>query len=89
MKPIAKIIICCGLVLTVTQGAIAADATPAFAPSATTNKNQTVKKPTKVTVDREQIKKRLEDRGIQAKKRRALAKQKALEQQNATPAAGK
>lgn len=84
MKSIQKIIICCGLVLAVTQSAIAAGTTAA--PAAP--ESQAATKPGVVVIDREQLKKRLESRGTQAKKKRELAKQKALEQQNKAAAAG-
>lgn len=83
MKSIPKIILCCGLVLAVMQSAIAVDTAAASAPVATH-----VTKPARVIVDREQLKKRLESRGVQAKKKRDLARQKALEQQNQAPATG-
>jgi hypothetical protein len=84
MKSIPEII-CCGLVLAVMQSAIAADTTAASAAPAT---HSAEKKPAKVTVDRDQLRKRLEDRGIQKNKRSDLARQKAAERQNAEPAAG-
>lgn len=84
MKSIPQII-CCGLVLAVMQSATAADTTAASATPAT---HSAEKKPAKVTVDRDQLRKRLEDRGLQKNKRSDLARQKAAERQNAAPAAG-
>ena len=80
MKSMPKIICCCcGLLLATMQSAIAEDATAASAPPAIQG-DQAVTKPSK-----EQVEKRLEDLGTQAKKRSDLAREKALEQQNSTP----
>lgn len=87
MKSIPKIIIGCGLVLVVMQSAIAANTTAASAPVATQGSTDAAK-PGVVIIDREQLKKRLEDRGIQAKKKRDLARKKTLEQQGQPPATG-
>lgn len=73
MKSIPKIILGCGLVLAVMQGAIAANTTAAATP-AKTPAYKPVKKPTLA-----EIQKKLEDKSIKTNKRKALAKQKDLE----------
>lgn len=88
MKSILKTIICCGLGLAIVQGASAAGETAASSP-ATTNDTRAATTPGgAVVIDREQVKARLEDRGVQARKKSDLAKQKDVERRNSTLPAG-